>query len=547
MKQLPAILLSIGTFLPVTAAGTPLEETSTAGFHEKAYTVTESPSDTILAGQTSAFEAGRAGLQDKADSLFTGQAPKYEVRAAWITTAYGLDWPRTRATTPQSMRKQQDELVDILDKLKAANFNTVLFQARTRGDVFYDSAIEPYNALLTGKTGASPGYDPLAFAIEECHKRGMECHAWIVSVPLGNSKHVSSLGKASVTKKRPAICITYKRQYFLNPGHPAAKEYLMELVSEMVRNYDLDGVHFDYLRYPEHARFPDNAQFKKYGNGRTLEEWRRDNLTDIVRYIYNGVKALKPWVKVSTCPVGKYADTTRYPSRGWNALHAVNQDVQAWLREGIQDQIYPMLYFRGNNFYPFVLDWQEHCNGRQVVPGLGVYFLDPSEGNWKIDEVQRQMNFLRQENVPGAAFYRVQYLMQNTQGLYDLLGTFYYNTPALQPPMTWLDDEPPAAPTGLQAEALADGYWRISWQPGTDNDTRNAPTYVVYASDTDPVDTADPANIVAQRVTGTEFIYAPLFPWDRRCYITVTATDRYGNESASVSNILLSPVANLAK
>ncbi|GAE83552.1 glycoside hydrolase [Bacteroides reticulotermitis JCM 10512] len=108
--------------------------------------------------------------------------PKYEVRAAWVTAVYGLDWPRTRATTPATIQKQKDELIDILDKLKTANFNTVLFQTRTRGDVLYPSNIEPFNSILTGKVGGNPGYDPLAFAVEECHKRGMECHAWMVTI-----------------------------------------------------------------------------------------------------------------------------------------------------------------------------------------------------------------------------------------------------------------------------------------------------------------------------------------------------------------------------
>lgn len=140
-----------------------------------------------------------------------------------------------------------------MDRLKAANFNTVLFQTRTRGDVLYKSAIEPYNSILTGKVGGDPGYDPLAFAIAECHKRGMECHAWMVTIPLGNRKHVAALGKESVTKKKRAICVPYKREYFLNPGHPQTKEYLMSLVREVVERYDVDGIHFDYLRYPENA------------------------------------------------------------------------------------------------------------------------------------------------------------------------------------------------------------------------------------------------------------------------------------------------------
>lgn len=464
------------------------------------------------------------------------QAPKHEVRAAWVTAVYGLDWPDTRATSPEGIRRQKAELLEILDKLKEANFNTVLFQTRTRGDVLYKSSIEPFNSILTGKIGGDPGYDPLAFAVEECHKRGMECHAWMVTIPLGNRKHVAALGKESVTKRQPSICVPYKREYFLNPGHPKTKEYLMSLVREVVERYDVDGVHFDYLRYPENARrFPDSYDYRKSGNGRSLAQWRRDNLTEILRYIYKGVKALKPWVKVSTCPVGKYRDTSRYSSRGWNSFNAVYQDVQGWLGEGIQDQIYPMMYFRGNGFYPFALDWQEQSNGRHVVPGLGIYFLHPSEGNWTVDEVERQIRFIRAHKMSGEGHYRVKYLMDNTQNLYELLEEDYYSAPALQPAMPWIDSVPPTAPGNLRIEKQSEGYTRLYWQAATDNDRRNAPYYVIYGSDTYPVDTSNPENILAQRVTATEYIYAPIRPWTARKYFAVTAIDRCGNESEAAT------------
>jgi len=465
-------------------------------------------------------------------NLSAQPAPKYEVRAAWITAVYGLDWPRTKATTPAGIQKQKEELVEILDKLKEANFNTVLFQARTRGDVLYKSDIEPYNSILTGQSGKNPGYDPLAFAVEECHKRGMECHAWMVTIPLGGRKHVASLGKQSVTRRQPKICVPYKREYFLNPGNPKTKEYLMSLVKEVVERYDVDGVHFDYLRYPERAfRFPDSYDYRKYGNGRSLDQWRRDNITEILRYIYKGVKQLKPWVKVSTCPVGKYRDTSRYSSKGWNAFHVVHQDVQGWLGEGIQDQIYPMMYFRGNAFYPFALDWQEQSNGRHVVPGLGVYFLHPSEGDWSLDEIQRQINFIRNHHLAGEAHYRVKFVTDNTQNLYDILQNDFYAYPALQPPMTWADSIAPSAPSELKAEQISEGYTRLRWKASTDNDKQNAPAYVVYASDELPVDTQNPANIVATGIRETEYIYAPILPWTTRRHFVVTAIDRYGNES----------------
>ncbi len=460
--------------------------------------------------------------------------PKYEVRAAWVTVVYGLDWPRTKAVTPASMRIQQKELIDILDQLKAANFNTVLFQARTRGDVVYHSEIEPYNSILTGRMGGDPGYDPLTFAVSECHKRGMECHAWMVAIPLGNKKHVESLGKQSVTKRMKDICVPYKNEYFLNPGHPATKEYLMKLTREVVSRYDVDGVHYDYLRYPEYApRFPDSYDFKRYGKGRSLDQWRRDNLTDIVRYIYKGVKEIKPWVKVSTCPIGKYRDTKRYPSNGWNAFYAVYQDPQGWLGEGIQDQIYPMMYFQKNNFYPFALDWQEQSNDRHVVPGLGIYFLDPSEGNWKRDEIDRQIYFIRSQGLAGEAHYRVKYLMNNVQGLYDELRENFYAYPALQPPMPWLDNVAPTTPSNLQV-TVDGGYTELNWKAATDNDLRNAPMYVIYASDTYPVDTTRPENIVELRVRGTKYTYAPIIPWEAKRYFAVSAIDRYGNEGPAV-------------
>ncbi len=461
--------------------------------------------------------------------------PKQEVRAAWVTTVYGLDWPTTRATSTLAMRRQQAELLDILDKLHEANFNTVIFQTRSRGDLSYPSSTEPFTTSFTGKANSDPGYDPLAFAVAECHKRGMECHAWIVSIPLGSKKQVAALGKESVTKKQPAICVPYKNEYFLNPGHPDTKKYLMKITEEIITRYDVDGVHFDYLRYPEHApKFPDNKEFRAYGKGRKLEQWRKDNLTEIVRYIYQGVKGIKPWVKVSTCPVGKYQDVTRYSSRGWNAYHTVHQDAQGWLAEGIQDQLYPMIYFKEDNFYPFALDWQEQSNGRHIVPGLGIYFLHPSEGNWEVEDIERQIHFTRRIGMAGQGHYRVGFLMSNVQGLYDRLTDRYYTYPALQPPMPWLDEVAPSAPSGLTVQREEGGYYRLNWEASTDNDPYNPPTYVIYASDRMPVDTSDPSRIVAQRVYETTYSHVSLYPWEERTCFAVTAIDRYGNESEPI-------------
>lgn len=460
--------------------------------------------------------------------------PKQEVRAAWLTTAYGLDWPRIKVRNPGDIIRQKEELVHILDQLKEANFNTVLFQARTRSAVFYRSKIEPFDGELTGVKGRDPGYDPLAFVIEECHKRGMECHAWLVAIPLGSQSYIRSMGNQSVVKKKPALCVHYNKQYFLNPGHPETKHYFMSLVDEIIRGYDIDGIHFDFLRYPERAiRFPDQKEFKTQGKGMTLEQWRKENLTAIVRHVYHGTKRIKPWVKVSSSPVGKLKDTYRYSSKGWNAYDVVHQDVNQWLKEGIQDQIYPMMYFTGNNFYPFALDWQERANGRHIIPGLGIYFLDPSEGNWTLDEIERQMFFLRNHKLQGEAFFRTEFLIKDTKQVYSLIKEKFYDYPALQPAMPWLKSELPFSPANLQAERVNVGYTHLKWDASASSQKETV-YYVVYGSNEYPVDCSRPENILSQRVNDTEYVYAPILPWKAVRFFAVSTIDRYGNESESI-------------
>ena len=330
-------------------------------------------------------------------SLLSLQAqPKEEIRATWLTTLGGMDWPTRKANSTKGIEAQKNELIRQLDALKAANFNTVLFQTRLRGDVIYPSAIETFAESLTGHTGKNPGYDPLQFAIEECHKRGLELHAWLVCIPIGNKRQVTLLGKNCVVKKQPALCKQFNGSWYLDPGNPGTADYLSRIAKEITSRYDIDGIHLDYIRYPEQGeKFPDKDTYRKYGKKQELKQWRRDNITRIVARIYAEVKQLKPWVKVSSSPIGKFNDTRRYSSFGWNAYSTVYQDAQKWLNDGIQDALFPMMYFQGNHFYPFALDWKENKNERWIVPGLGIYFLHPKEQNWKVDEIIRQIYFSR--------------------------------------------------------------------------------------------------------------------------------------------------------
>lgn len=464
--------------------------------------------------------------------------PKYEIRATWLTTLGGMDWPRLKAGNASSVQRQQKELCDLLDQLKAARFNTVLLQTRLRGDLIYPSSIETFAESLTGRTGRNPGYDPLAFAIRECHKRGMELHAWIVTIPAGNTRQVKLLGRNSVVQKNRKICKLYKGNWYLDPGHPETQEYLSRIVKEITSRYDIDGIHFDYIRYPEQAeKFPDKDTYRKYGKGKELRQWRRDNITAIVRRLYTDIKGLKPWVKVSSSPIGKYRDTNRYPSHGWNAYHVVHQDAQKWLKEGIHDALFPMMYFQGNNFYPFALDWKENNGNRWIVPGLGIYFLSPREQDWPLDEVVRQIHFIRQVKLDGQAYFRNRFLLDNTKGILDELKENFYTTPALVPPMTWMDSIPPSAPTlpvqpSLPAlQLLPDGTLQMNWQASADN-SGGGIVYHLYGSDTYPVDINNPKNLLETHLGSTTYAYRPNAPWQQKRYFAVTAADRFGNESA---------------
>lgn len=434
----------------------------------------------------------------------TFRTPKYEVRAVWLTTIGGLDWPHSYAQSPRSIEKQQQELRNILDQLQRAGINTVLLQTRIRATTIYPSMYEPWDGCLSGFPGKSPGYDALAFAISECHKRGMELHAWVVSIPVGKW---NGAGCKRLRQRQPRLLKRIGDEGFMNPGNPQTGQYIANICDEIVSNYDVDGIHLDYIRYPE-------TWNKKINRPRG-----REYITDIVRTIHDRVKAVKPWVKMSCSPIGKYSDLPRYWSHGWNAYETVCQDAQGWLREGLMDQLYPMMYFRGDNFYPFAVDWQEGSYGRTVVPGLGIYFMSPREKNWPLRDITQEMEVLRSLGM-GHCYFRSKFFTDNTKGLYDFALNFDA-TPALIPPMTWESNQRPAAPTGLQRNDAAQS---LSWQ------TEPNTYYNIYSSRSYPVDINDARNLVAIRLLRGSICT----DGDPDRYYAVTAIDRYGNESLAL-------------
>ena len=472
----------------------------------------------------------------RAQAPFLSQAPLRETRAVWLTTIGGLDWPRTKAVDAASRERQKEELVRILDNYKNANINTVIFQTRVRAALLYPSQIEPWELSLTGTHGKDPGYDPLAFCIDECHKRGMELHAWVVCIPIGTAERQRGYGAASLAKQHKELVKTAKGgEMFMIPGKPETADYIANICKEIVENYDVDGISLDYIRYPESIyNFSDDELYPRTSS-MSKADWKRENITRIVRRVHDVVKPIKPWVKLSSSPIGKYRDTKRYSAGGWNGYNAVWQDPVLWLKEDYQDLLFPMMYFTGNNYYPFLFQWLENSHGHPIVPGLGIYFLDPREGRWTLNEVRAEMHTARNSGIGGFAFYRGEFLTKNCKGIYDATCNEFNPYPALTARMTWMGDTvAPAAPTQLTYNEGA-----ISWtaaQPSpSSHHAHNYILYNIYGSNVYPVDVTQAENLLAVHVRDTHYELSGRALKVR--YYAVTAIDRLGNESLALQEV----------
>ena len=442
--------------------------------------------------------------------------PKYEVRAVWLTTIGGIDWPHSYAQSERSAEKQKEELRAILDRLQKANINTVLLQTRIRATTIYPSQYEPWDGCLSGFPGKSPGYDALQFAIDECHKRGMEVHAWVVTIPVGKW---NSYGCRQLRKRFPRLIKRIDQDGYMDPEATQTGCYLAEMCREIVQRYDVDGIHLDYIRYPETWKF------------RISKDQARGNITRIVEKIHQAVKKEKPWVKMSCSPIGKFDDLSRYWSHGWNAYTKVAQDAQAWLKDGLMDELFPMMYFRGDQFFPFAIDWKEHSYGKIIAPGLGIYFLDPKEGKWNISDITSELYHLRNIG-EGHAFFRNKFLLDNHQGVYDFVTAHFNRYPALVPPMTWESNKRPQQPVTLCIEEN-EGTTTLRWDNSLqyeDGTAIKTPSIYnnVYASNEYPVDVHDARNLILTRTTRRQLTTRT---GNTPTYYAVTTTDGFGNES----------------
>lgn len=413
--------------------------------------------------------------------------PKREVRAVWLTTASGLDWPQSTDRT-----QQQASLRDIVRHLQLYNFNTIFFQIRSRGDAYYRSAYEPWAENLTGTLGKDPGWDPLAFLINEAHEAGIEVHGWVNvykvkgngSVPLSTPPHVA--------RAHPGWVFSYQGEGWLDPGIPEVGKYLLNVLMDIVRKYDIDGINFDYLRYPGRT-FPDGDSYKKYGIGLTRDRWRKSNLDRFVAECYDRLTALRPLLKIGSSPLGIFGSDTGFVS---SAAGEYYQDTRTWLKTGKLDYVAPQLYWtiggsRGNpDFAALAPGWQGIAGERHVYAGIGAYKEDVAR------EVPRQIDISRKAGNAGQSYFRYESIRGAG------LSGGRYSLPALVPPMPWKDASSPPPPLYLAVTEITTNVFDLQWvPPQTASERTRALHYVLYRWTSPQIPFDDPRSI-AQVVPG---------------------------------------------
>jgi uncharacterized lipoprotein YddW (UPF0748 family) len=403
-----------------------------------------------------------------------------ELRAAWVASVGNIDWPSRPGL---SSEQQRAELITILDKLVQLNMNAIVLQVRPAADALYQSSIEPWSDFLTGEMGRAPDpyYDPLTFATEEAHKRGLEMHVWINPY---RAKHPASKSTSAshIIRSRPELVRRYGSMVWMDPGDPAVRARTTEVVLDLVRRYDIDGVHMDdyFYPYPETQRgreieFPDESTYRRYRQGGgTLarDDWRRENVNQLVKELYDGIHAVKPWVRFGISPFGIWRPGYPASVRGLDQYDKLYADARKWLNEGWVDYFTPQLYWavdRPEQSYPVLLQWwaEQNLHGRHLWPGNytgKVAFTGNSA--WRTDEVIQQIRLTRaQPGATGNVHFSMTVFLQNPDSLDERLVREVYTGPALVPASPWLGRGAPAAPLiGVRADS-ASGFWVLDVRP----------------------------------------------------------------------------------
>jgi uncharacterized lipoprotein YddW (UPF0748 family) len=406
-----------------------------------------------------------------------------EMRGLWVATVRNIDWPSDDSLPAD---RQREELVDILDRAVAEGFNAIVFQVRPAADAVYRSELEPWSVLLSGRQGTDPGYDPLAFAIEQAHARGLELHAWINPFRAGNASDTLVFASTHLWNARRELVRVYSAQVWLDPGEPDAREHSMRVVTDIVRRYDIDGIHMDDYFYPYPVRdsvrggnlaFPDSASYARSGSSLDVHDWRRENIDRFVEHLYRESHAIKPMIKVGISPFGIWRPGNPPSVAGFDAYAEIYADARKWLREGWIDYFVPQLYWAidaPQQSFPALLDWWlgENVMNRHVWPGLATYRAAATSNGFSRDEIARQVQLIRQRPAPpGHIMFNTTTTLKRDNGVLATLRPLYERR-ALMPSFPWLDSTAPPAPTlavrdgtlRIAASGEAPRFWLIQWR-----------------------------------------------------------------------------------
>lgn len=390
----------------------------------------------------------QSGSEEETFVTPNSEKGKYHMRAVWLTTIYGLDWPSTTARNQSDEERQKAELVSILDDLQYIGVNTVYLQVRSRGRLIYPSDLEPLSSdFVPSNSIYQLGYDPLEFAIQECHKRGMSLHAWLVVLPLGSDAEVRAMPKWCYPRSSTDGVVHYNRYWYMDPGSPRTWTHLRAIVRELVERYRVSGIHLDYIRYPDRSKgFPDQMAFSR-SMFTHISDFRRANINKVVAEIAHELASdsivigYKPFL--SAAVVGRYRRGEQSTKGEWTAYDSVYQDPVAWAKAGTIDFVVPMMYFKGGIFPSAFQQWKNSLNevtdSCPIIAGLAPYMVDKREGNWHKEEVIEQVDFL--DSIPvaynfsqksavntGVALFRAKHVLDSNLGVGELIAKRWLNS-----------------------------------------------------------------------------------------------------------------------
>lgn len=417
----------------------------------------------------------------------TPPPPTREFRGVWIATVLNIDWPSQPGLTTE---QQKAELIAMLDRAVKLKLNAVVFQVRPACDALYASPYEPWSESLTGQMGKAPEpyYDPLAFAVEEAHKRGLELHTWFNPYRARHAKAKSEISANHISFTHPEWVKQYGQYLWLDPGEKAVQDYTVDVILDVVRRYDIDGVHIDdyYYPYPEQdynkkaIDFPDEPSwqtYRRWGGLLSRSDWRRENVNRFIKRLYGAIKKEKIWVKFGISPFGIWrpgypAQTTLNGFEVFDPYKEIYADSRKWLVKGWLDYFSPQLYWKiehPNLSYPVLLNWWIEQNTKRRHIWTGNYtsqVAGDSPKAWPADEILYQIRVTRgNSGATGNIHFSMKPLMQNSEGISDLLAKELYTRPALVPASPWLSDTAPDKPNLTIQKNETSGEIQLTWKP----------------------------------------------------------------------------------